>query len=70
MTPEIVQQARELAHRAHANQLDKAGKPYIEQVARVAAAVRGDDLAEAVAWLHDVLEDQPHYESLLFALTS
>lgn len=53
----IVDKARELAHRAHAGQVDKAGRPYIEHVARVAAAVADDPLAETVAWLHDVEED-------------
>lgn len=91
----IVKRARELAHRAHAGQVDKAGRPYIEHVERVAERVLGDgrcsnedcnghgevvhwdtvhcgdpaccspatspcpecDVAEAVAWLHDVLED-------------
>lgn len=55
----IVDRARDLAYRAHAGQVDKAGRPYIEHVARVAAAVRGDDEAEVVAWLHDVVEDCP-----------
>lgn len=54
---EVVERAKELAHRAHAGQVDKAGHPYIEHVARVAAAVSDDPEAEAVAWLHDVLED-------------
>lgn len=54
---DIVKRARELAHRAHAGQVDKAGRPYIEHVARVAARVADDPEAEAVAWLHDVLED-------------
>ena len=96
----LVERAKELAHRAHAGQVDKAGRPYIEHVARVAAAVRVDrrccnencneqgeivhwdtvgcgdpsccspatspcpdcDEAEAVAWLHDVLEDCPAHE--------
>lgn len=53
----IVERAKDLAHRAHAGQVDKAGRPYIEHVARVAAAVSDDPQAEAVAWLHDVLED-------------
>lgn len=53
----LVERARDLAHRAHAGQVDKAGRPYIEHVARVAAAVADDPEAEAVAWLHDVLED-------------
>jgi (p)ppGpp synthase/HD superfamily hydrolase len=54
---ELVERAKALAHRAHAGQVDKAGRPYIEHVARVAAAVADDPEAEAVAWLHDVLED-------------
>lgn len=54
---DLVQRAKELAYRAHAGQVDKAGRPYIEHVARVAAAVSDDPEAEAVAWLHDVLED-------------
>lgn len=59
----LVERAKELAHRAHAGQLDKAGRPYIEHVARVAAAVSDDPEAEAVAWLHDVLEDSPEWDS-------
>lgn len=57
----LVERAKELAYRAHAGQVDKAGRPYIEHVARVAAAVSDDAEAEAVAWLHDVLEDAPEY---------
>ncbi|WP_216093499.1 phosphohydrolase [Xanthomonas euvesicatoria] len=57
----LVDEAKALAHRAHAGQVDKAGRPYIEHVARVAAAVTGDPEAEAVAWLHDVLEDAPEF---------
>lgn len=64
----LVNEARWLAEEAHATQTDKAGRPYIEHVRRVAAAVAGDDAAEMVAWLHDVLEDQPAYapQVLLF----
>ena len=58
----MVEQAKALARRAHVGQVDKAGRLYIEHVARVAAAVAGDPEAEAVAWLHDVLEDAPEYE--------
>ena len=54
-----VERAKALAHEAHAGQTDKAGEPYINHVARVAAAVSDDPLAECVAWLHDVLEDCP-----------
>jgi len=56
-----VARARMLALEAHAGQVDKAGHPYIGHVGRVAAAVRGDDEAEAVAWLHDVVEDCPAF---------
>ncbi|MGF6419517.1 hypothetical protein ABH900_003027 [Stenotrophomonas sp. AN71] len=56
-----VAQARALATQAHAGQTDKAGLPYIGHVSRVAAAVRGDDDAEVVAWLHDVAEDCPQF---------
>lgn len=56
-----VERARTLAMEAHAGQVDKAGHPYIGHVGRVAAAVRGDDEAEAVAWLHDVIEDCPAF---------
>jgi (p)ppGpp synthase/HD superfamily hydrolase len=38
----IVDRARDLAYRAHAGQVDKAGRPYIEHVARVAERVRED----------------------------
>ena len=59
---DLVQRAKDLAHRAHAGQVDKAGRPYIEHVARVAAACVDDCVAEAVAWVHDVLEDCTSYE--------
>jgi len=52
--------ARRIAQLAHDGQVDKAGAPYITHPARVAARVRdagGDPRAEAVAWLHDVVED-------------
>ncbi|WP_058985457.1 HD domain-containing protein [Hugonella massiliensis] len=50
--------ARSIARKAHAGQTDKAGAPYIEHPAHVAAHVQGDT-AKAVAWLHDVVEDTP-----------
>lgn len=60
---DIVERAKELAHRAHAGQVDKAGRPYIEHVARVASAFGSYDDAATVAWLHDVIEDCPAYEA-------
>ena len=52
--------ALEIAHEAHAGQVDKAGRPYIEHVLRVVDAVEGDD-AKIVAALHDVLEECPEW---------
>jgi (p)ppGpp synthase/HD superfamily hydrolase len=49
--------ARELAIRAHADQLDRDGSFHIAHVARVAANVAGDEPTQRVAWLHDVIED-------------
>ncbi len=49
--------AKAIAHREHSRQADKAGQPYIGHVSRVAAHVAGDQDAETVAWLHDVVED-------------
>jgi hypothetical protein len=60
-----------IARRAHAGQLDKGTPPvpYIEHVARVAAAV--EPRYRAVAWLHYVLEDTSETrESLLAARVS
>lgn len=51
-----------LATRMHEGQVDKVGEPYIEHPARVAGAVRRDGCGpevQAVAWLHDVVEDTP-----------
>lgn len=57
-TPETrVHRARAIAEKAHAGQVDKLGEPYIGHVGRVAGFMAGDPSAEAVAWLHDVLED-------------
>lgn len=48
--------AKSIAIQAHEGQVDKAGKPYIDHPAVVAAGVSGD-VPKAVAWLHDVVED-------------
>ena len=50
--------AQAIARKAHAGQTDKAGAPYIEHPAHVAAQVNGDK-AKATAWLHDIVEDTP-----------
>lgn len=50
--------AKKLAKTVHANQQDKAGKPYIEHLAFVANDVEPkDDDIITVAWLHDCVED-------------
>lgn len=60
---ELIGLAERVARRAHADQVDKAGAPYIDHPTRVATAVRQQapdssaDLVEAAAWLHDVVED-------------
>ena len=48
--------ARAIATQAHAGDVDKAGRPYIEHPERVAARLTDPD-AVVVALLHDVLED-------------
>ncbi len=53
-------QVEAVARRAHAGQVDKAGRPYAEHLAAVAAGVRergGDPEQIAAAWLHDAIED-------------
>ena len=54
----LVQDAKALATKAHQGQTDRQGQAYIGHPERVAAkvALLGEG-AQAVAWLHDVLED-------------
>ncbi len=52
----LVTEAMKLAREAHAGQLDKSGRPYIEHVERVVGLV-SDPVAQAVAALHDTVED-------------
>jgi len=55
---DFVTRAAELARTAHAGQFRRDGvTPYIRHPEAVAARVAGDPVAEATAWLHDVLED-------------
>ncbi|MEV6548069.1 HD domain-containing protein [Streptomyces sp. NPDC051597] len=49
-----------VARAAHADQTDKAGRPYTEHLAAVAEGVRargGSEAQIAAAWLHDSVED-------------
>ena len=50
--------ARIVASKAHRNQSDRAGVPYIKHPETVAAMVTTDE-EKAVAYLHDVIEDTP-----------
>jgi (p)ppGpp synthase/HD superfamily hydrolase len=55
---EMVAKARAWAIKAHTGQKDKAGKDYFRaHVAVVAEGVKGDPVAETVAFLHDTVED-------------
>jgi (p)ppGpp synthase/HD superfamily hydrolase len=52
--------AQAIAYVAHSGQSDKAGRPYIEHPARVAASLSASGFSDdivAAGWLHDVLED-------------
>lgn len=55
---ELVLRAAAIAREAHHGQFRRDGvTPYVMHPESVASRVAGDPLAEAVAWLHDVLED-------------
>lgn len=53
---ELLQLAINVATKAHKDQVDKAGKPYILHPITVANSVEDID-AKIVAYLHDVIED-------------
>ena len=53
-----VKKVEAIATKAHEGQCRRDGvTPYIEHPKAVAAIVGGDEKAEMVAWLHDVIED-------------
>jgi (p)ppGpp synthase/HD superfamily hydrolase len=55
---QVVHLAAQIATDAHRGQFRRDSvTPYISHPEAVAKLVQGDDLAEAIAWLHDVLED-------------
>lgn len=55
--------AKRIANLAHAGQREEStGDSYIHHVERVVALVEGDE-AQAVAWLHDVVEDNEWWRS-------
>ncbi len=68
----LVREARELARRAHADHVRKAGGvPYfahLEAVAHLCAAHgHGDELTLAAAYLHDLVEDRPAFAAQMQA---
>jgi len=62
--------AEAFARIVHEGQVDKAGRPYIEHLERVAGPIswaplhksNESDEATQIAWLHDVIEDTLHDE--------
>ncbi|MBT2501101.1 HD domain-containing protein [Curtobacterium sp. ISL-83] len=56
MTDDLVTLARDVATRAHAGQVDKVGRPYIEHPTAVARRLSTAD-EQVVGYLHDVVED-------------
>ncbi|WP_392670496.1 HD domain-containing protein [Streptomyces sp. LN785] len=58
--PLTLAEVEAIARAAHADRRDKAGRPYAEHLAAVAAGVRargGSEEQIAAAWLHDAVED-------------
>lgn len=59
----MVMVAELIARHAHKGQVDKADEPYIYHPQRVAQTITDSDPTnyevQAVAWLHDVIEDTP-----------
>lgn len=56
MLPNYIKKAHEIAKKAHAGQVDKAGGDYIKHPEAVASFVNTAE-EMAIAYLHDVLED-------------
>lgn len=65
MTPTL---ALKIASQAHLGQVDKLGHDYITHPTRVAARFAEDSNLQAIAYLHDVLEDCAVTEESLRAL--
>ena len=62
----FLEKAEQIAVKGHQGQFRKDGvTPYVTHPQRVAKRCMGDDKAQAVAWLHDVLEDTDYTEEML-----
>ena len=62
----LINKAIEIAAKAHNNQTDKAGEPYILHPLRVMLSVKGET-EQCAAVLHDVLEDTDITEEYLIS---
>jgi (p)ppGpp synthase/HD superfamily hydrolase len=65
---EVIETAIKTASGYHTGQLDKAGRPYLGHLERVATMVQhsgGNWMQVAAAWLHDSIEDTDATASLL-----
>lgn len=70
MDEKLVDRAFEFARRMHADQVDKAGRPYVLHLTRVWGRVvvaKGDEEVQVAALLHDILEDTEVTQEDLFA---
>ena len=64
----ICEIAEQIARKAHEGQHRRDGvTPYVTHPERVAKSIAGNEDLEAVAWLHDVLEDTSETEESLLA---
>ena len=64
----ICEIAEQIARKAHEGQHRRDGvTPYVTHPERVAKSIAGNEDLEAVAWLHDVLEDTSETEASLRA---
>lgn len=54
---ELIRKSFKIAYRAHKDQTDKAGMPYILHILHVAANAGSDESCIAAALLHDTVED-------------
>jgi (p)ppGpp synthase/HD superfamily hydrolase len=61
----MLEQAKALAYKAHQDQVDRAGVPYLNHIETVVNGVEGE-VTQCVAYLHDVVEDTEYtFEDLI-----
>ncbi|MCC7245495.1 MAG: hypothetical protein IT269_07445 [Saprospiraceae bacterium] len=57
----MIQLAHTIIEKAFAGKVDRAGKPYVMHLYRVAANFQDDAVLYCIALLHDLAEDCPEY---------